>query len=229
MSDQVSVALPDENALIGPAEELFNEVRAIVVLDDGMYAFAADELKRVKAAVKKLTDERMGITRDLDSAKRKIMDRYAKPVGFLEQAEAAIKRAMLTFTDKREQERRVAEAAARETARKESEKLAAQAEKAAAAGKVEKAAVLQQAAEAAAVSAPVLPAAAKAEGTHTRLNYRAEVADVMELVKFVAANPRFINLIEPNMSALNAQATALKEAFEFPGCKLAVTKTLVSR
>jgi hypothetical protein len=229
MTDTTTLTIdaPEEESLLTPAERAYKDAASIVISDQPMYEFAGGELRKIKDASKKLDDERREITRPLDVAKKKIMERYNKPIDFLTRAEAAIKLAMLGWTRKVTAEREAAEAKAREGARKEAEKLAAQAAKAEAAGKVEKADVLMQAAQAAAVAAPVLPSMPKAEGTHVRKSYHAEVADKMELVAFVAANPMFLHLLMPDGAAINAQARALKEAFAIPGCRLVIDEGLV--
>lgn len=77
--------------------------------------------------------------------------------------------------------------------------------------------------------AVVLPSAPKLTGTHTATTFSAECTDVLALATFVVANPMFASLLVCNTPALNAQARSLKEAFQFPGCKLVRTQGVRSR
>jgi len=138
-------------------------------------------------------------------------------------------------------ERERIEAEAREAARKsqvEADAIAAEAAAAAAAGDAAKAAELEQAAistaEAGAVEArsiqmtadlvtaapvPVASAAPKVSGLSTRKNWKARCVDKIALVRFVAANPTFLNLLDVNQSALNQMAKAQKDAMQIGGCE----------
>lgn len=71
--------------------------------------------------------------------------------------------------------------------------------------------------------------ARKAEGMHTATTYAARCNNLAELVKFVAANPMFLNLVQANGPALNSQAVASKDAFAIPGCELVKTTGVRSR
>ena len=61
------------------------------------------------------------------------------------------------------------------------------------------------------------PTYQKSSQVVTRSNWKAEVTDFAELVKFVAANPTFIELLMPNQSAINALAKAQKGSMTIPG------------
>lgn len=104
--------------------ELTEETAAILSQAEGFkistavsYQLAADELKRIKAASKKLDEVRKAITSPMDAAKKAVMDFFRKPAEQLKQAEERIKDAMLVYqTDleqKEAEERRQAEAAAK--------------------------------------------------------------------------------------------------------------------
>jgi antitoxin component of RelBE/YafQ-DinJ toxin-antitoxin module len=47
-----------------------------------------------------------------------------------------------------------------------------------------------------------------------------ELVDKMLLLKAIVEGSVPIELVEPNQSALNAQARSLKSGFSVPGCKL---------
>jgi len=66
------------------------------------------------------------------------------------------------------------------------------------------------------VSVPTLPRVA---GVSSRESWRAEVTDLMVLVKAVAAGIQPITLVEANMVALNGLARSLKQAMRVPGVR----------
>lgn len=146
----------------------------------------------------------------------------------LEDAEKALKKVMLGFQMAEEQKRREAEARAQEEARKQREKLEAQAAKAAEKGKVEKAAVLQ--ATAASVVSPIIPTTTpKLAGVSTRVTWKAEVTDLMTLVKAVAAGTVPLNALLADNAFLNGQARAMKDTLAYPGVKAVQETGLSSR
>jgi hypothetical protein len=66
-------------------------------------------------------------------------------------------------------------------------------------------------------SAPVQVA-----GQIGRKTYRAEVTNLLELVKAVAAGKVHIGALKADESFLNKQANAFRESFDYPGCRLVV-------
>jgi hypothetical protein len=57
-------------------------------------------------------------------------------------------------------------------------------------------------------------------GVSFRENWRAEVVDKLALVKAIAARPELVNLVDPNLNALNHLARAHKNALELPGVRV---------
>lgn len=68
-----------------------------------------------------------------------------------------------------------------------------------------------------AVAAPTYE---KSKAVMYRDNYSAEVTNLLALVKYVAKNPQFLNLLQANQTAINAQARALKESMAIPGVRV---------
>lgn len=95
-------------------------------------------------------------------------------------------------------------------------------------------AVVQQLFEEAETVAPP-PVAARpitsVPGVSTRANWKAEIMDLHALVAFVAANPNWIGLIEPNLKALNDQAKTLnvRLAATIPGVRAVNDVVLTKR
>lgn len=108
-------------------------------------------------------------------------------------------------------------------------KIEAKAEKAAEVADIKAAASEQQAAAVfvAPVAATIAPPSAK--GVSIKGVWKAEVTDKLALVKFVAANPQFLNLLDPATKEINAIAKALKDNARIDGVKIYEDKSLASR
>ncbi len=80
-------------------------------------------------------------------------------------------------------------------------------------------------------SAPVtqLAATPAVKGVSSRGVWKAEVTNKLALVKFVAANPQYLNLLEPATKELGAIAKALKENALIDGVRIYEEKVLSSR
>lgn len=165
---------------VNEAQQVATRAREYSIANAADYQGAAGELGKIKAAQKRLDELRKSMTRPIDEAKRRIMDLFRRPTEDLEAAERAIKQAMVTYQREQERIRLEEQRKADEAARKERERLAAQAAKAAEAGKAEKAAALEQRAEM--VTAPVISRPApKVEGIATREVWRFAVEDASKV------------------------------------------------
>jgi hypothetical protein len=67
------------------------------------------------------------------------------------------------------------------------------------------------------------------EGISYRTTWSAEVRDMKALVKYVAENPQFINLLQVNTTALNSMARSLKGNMKVPGVKAVGKKGIAKR
>jgi len=75
----------------------------------------------------------------------------------------------------------------------------------------------------------VKPEVAHVAGSSVRTLYSAEVTDLLELVKFAAANPNWVHVLEAAMPVLNGLARSQRESFKFPGCKLIKSHSRATR
>ena len=167
---------PSLQELAASSQSLVIDARSLVIQSPEAYEFAAAKLQEVKGRRKTLEDLRKSMTRPLDDAKARIMALFREPGDRLEQAEAALKRALVVFSDEQERKRRAEQARLDELARKERERLQRQADAAAAKGREERAAVLES--TAAAVVAPVAQTVApKVAGLSFRSVWQFEVVD----------------------------------------------------
>lgn len=75
--------------------------------------------------------------------------------------------------------------------------------------------------------APVVAEKSSLKGISSRDSYKAEVVDLMALVKAVAAGEASIALLEANTKVINKQVAALKTEFKVPGIRV-YTQAVVS-
>lgn len=257
--------------LAGQAQAALTSATELVIDSPTMYELASDELKNIKGLQKTVEEKRTSITGPLNAALKAVNDLFRAPKEYLDKAEAACKRSMITYTT--EQERLAAEArrVAEEAARKERDRLAAEqreqerqareaaeasaraqreAAEAAARGDAEAAAVAQeearrqaeaaQAAQAEAQAAaqtaevvsftPTVAAPAKVSGISGRVNYTAQVDDLMTLVKAVAEGKAPIQCVMADEKFIGAQARAFKKAGPlYPGVTAVAERGLSAR
>ncbi|MCW5141091.1 hypothetical protein [Burkholderia cenocepacia] len=154
--------------------------------------------------------------------------------------------ARLEEAARQERARLEQEAAARDAAaRAEAEQLQRQAEQAAQAGNVEQAARLEAEAQSRAeqgaaevatlqttatlVTAPAAATVRRTAGVSTRKVWKAEVADKLALIRFVAAHPEYVDLLDANMPAVNKIALALKKNCPLDGVRVFEDNVLAAR
>lgn len=231
--------------LASSAQKALADAADYVIDSHEMFALASEDLKRIKGLQKEVEEKRTGITGPLNQAVKAVNDLFRAPKEYLDKAETTLKRSMVTWTT--EQERLAAEARrkAEEEARAERERLARQeaeaqeaarraeseaqaaaeaGDQAAAAKAMQEAQEAQQQAEVAAMTAsvmtvsPAVEAPAKVAGISGRVTYSAEVTDLVELVKAVAAGQAPIECLQAETKFLGAQARAFKKAGQlYPG------------
>lgn len=243
--------------LASKAQQALTGAADYVIDSPTMFELAGDDLKAIKALQKEVEEKRTSITGPLNQAVKAVNDLFRPAKDHLDKAEATLKRAMVTYST--EQERLAAEARrkAEAEARAERERLAAiereqakaaaraqaEAAAAAAAGDAEAAAraqaeaeALQAQAAAAALTAqvvtvvPEVEAQAKVAGISGRVSYSAEVIDLLELVKAVAAGKAPIECVLADTKFLNAQARAFKKEGQlFPGVNIKAERSISAR
>jgi hypothetical protein len=150
------------------------------VTTPAQYEAGAEDLKRVKAAQKKLEETRTSITGPMNEALKKVNAFFKKPAEALDTIERKIKGALGSFYEEQQRKAREEQVRADEAARKERARIGAQARKAAESGKTEKAAQLDQ--RAAAVVAPVITREApKVAGLQMREVWEFTIVDASKI------------------------------------------------
>jgi len=201
---------PKASALTQSADRVLAVAKAIKVDSPEMAEIAASELVTIKTRAKDLDEERKSITKPMDDAKKAVMDIYKPAIERLGQAETALKDAISGY---QKEQRRLADLAAAEAARKareEAEKMAAKAEKLEAKGKAEDAEALRNVAAMTAAAPVTVSRPTKLAGVSTRKVWKANVADRAAAIKAMADNPAYQHLLTIDESALTKLAAAMK-------------------
>lgn len=122
-------AVANESQLIASVRQICDAASSVVILSAADMRDASDLVKVIKTRWKEIDEERTGIVKPINDSVKRINDRFREILAPLTDAEAAVKRQMLTF---QQEENRKAEEARREAERKAAEAAeAAEAEAAA--------------------------------------------------------------------------------------------------
>lgn len=207
-----------------------DEGNALRVVDQQSYDFAAEFLREIKERLKKVAsvfDPIQVAQRQAANVTRQQRNRLEEP---LLKAKIHIGSETASFTRRMEAEQQELQRQTDEIARKEEEERRikeAEAAEAAGASKATVTRVLDQP-----VPAPrpkVAPVFQKAKGQSVRKNYSAVVESLGALVEAVHKGKVPITALQANQPFLNAQARALKETLNYPGVKLVIDSTTMTR
>lgn len=220
MTNLVELTIPQPAETGGDgARSLVEAARVMTVANADQYQGAADTLRGVKSRWAAIEAQRKELARPLDDAKKRLQAFFAVPLGFLEEAEALIKRKMVTFQKEENERVREAQRKADAEARRERERLEERARKAEAAGKAEKAAELAERAQAV-VAEVVTPAPTRAAGVATQQRWEFEVTDAKAL-------PSEFTL--PDEQKIRRVVQAMKADTNIPGVRVFSSTTLAAR
>ena len=90
-------------------------------------------------------------------------------------------------------------------------------------------AIVEEAMRAPIAPVTVTPTYQAAKGISTPKRYSATVTNKRTLIEFVAMNPQYLSLLEPNQSALDKLARALENNYHIPGTQLVCTTGVTNR
>lgn len=216
---------------------------------------AAAELRTLKAVQKQVTEKGRALSEGCHGLHKKALAVFRPLETQLGTGETHIKGQILTFEEgerrraaeearvererfETEQRRLREEAAERQRQAEEAERLRRTAEDSGdiplADALAEQASQLAEAAqerqiEAETIPTPVAKPLPKLAGITTSDRWSAEVTDLMELVKAVAAGTVPLRAIEANAVFLNQQAVSMKSDLNYPGVRAVSTPTLAGR
>lgn len=108
------------------ARRMLTDATDFTIDSPELYEAAAEDLRRVKTLAKQVEDTRVSITGPLHQAKQAVDNLFKGPATFLQQAESALKSAMLTWDQEQQRIRREAERKAEEARRAEQQRLDAE-------------------------------------------------------------------------------------------------------
>lgn len=212
-------------------QTMLERARAIEIHDQDTAERAAELGRAIKDLRAEAEAHHRPVIQAALEAHRKALEAFRRIDEPLRIAEAEIKRRLSAWNAEQERLRLEAEHRAREQAeRLAAEALEAQIEAMEASGAP--AQVVQaviRSAEAMPVIAPRVAAPPKPQGVATRKTYRAHVTSLIDLVRWVAANPSHENLLQPNQSALNALARAQGGTLAISGVRVVVEESIAIR
>ena len=206
------------------------QAAALVVSTPQEYEGAANFLKNVKAAAKKVTDFFDPIVATAHAAWKKTTEGKATLLKPLADAEATVKRKMIVFQTEqeriRQQEQARLQAQADEAARRERERLEKEAARLKTPEKKE-----ERLAQAAAVAAPVVTVASAAPviaGQSLRKTWKARIVDPKAAATEALAFPDWQAYITINQGEFNKFAARTKGAVQISGVEFYEDTSLAS-
>jgi len=224
-AEMIQIQKPSPPALVAELSPLVRGAEAFNVIDVETNAIALQRLKVLRDGEKKIAEYFEPARKAADAAKKEILAARDGLIGPIAAARSIYDQKAGTF--EQEQRRKAEEERRRlqEQARKDEEErqLLAAIEAEQGGNQEEAEAILQEP-----VSAPVIhvaPQVATVEGVSSMTRWSAEVTDLIELVKYVAAHPEWLSLLEPAMPNLNRLAVAQRQALSIPGVR-AISRTV---
>lgn len=167
------------------AQDALATAKSYVIDGPEMFEMAAGELQQIKSLQKNVEKQRTDITGPMNAALKAVNALFKAPADWLDQAEATLKRAMLSYQQAEEAKRREAQRAAEAAAAAERARIAAEAAAAEAMARAEAEALRKQA-EAAEKQGDVEAAARLASQAESRAEEGAvavlELAQTKELI-----------------------------------------------
>jgi DNA repair exonuclease SbcCD ATPase subunit len=193
--------------------------RTLEVIDQPSLQRAGNYILAVKALQQQADETFDPIIRKAHEAHKEAIAQKKRITDPLVQAETTLKSKVGEHLERERQAREEEERRLRaEAERLAAEQREAEIEEAEAAGATgEEISVLAQAPL---YVPPVVRAAApKVNGIIQRESWRAEVTDLLALVRYAGQNPQFLNLLQPNPVALGAMARTMRGTMNVPGVR----------
>ena len=220
-----TIAVPDTKELEKRSGSIIADIENLVVKNQESHGRALTlwgEADTVDKAIVEKFEEPTSAANKVHKFLTGLREMFRGPL--IEAKSSAQKKA----TDWADAERRRAEEEARKLAEKarrehEERQLALAIEAEAQGDKAAAEAIIETRAEAPYI--PPKPNLAKVDDVGERGNYSGQVVDLLKLVKYVAANPREVNLLTQNQTAINQRARSMRREGEILPGVVGVKKT----
>lgn len=230
-----AVAVDNSDAMKAEALAWPDRARALSILGTETYIQAGELLKGIKALrqtiaatfdphIKRAFDAHRALCREKQDAEAPLLE-----------AEQILKRGLVAYDTEQERLRREEERRRQDEARRieEVRRLEEAATLEQEAHSTGDGALLDQAMELLEMPVPTPVVAVekttpKVQGVTYRETWSAKVISPLALVKFVAAHPEHINLVSPNLTALNQLARAMKGAMKVDGVQAVSEKSVAA-
>jgi len=212
-----------------------DQARALRIVNAQSYQFACEFLKGIKALREEIADTFDPHIKRAFEAHRALVKEKREAEAPLADAELIAKRALVAFDTEQERIRREEQQRLEAEARRQAEErqlmeaiaLEEQAQASGDAGlAMEAAAMLDQP-----VMTPTIAVAQstpKVSGISFRETWSGQLTDLAALIRYAAANPQFMNLLQVNQVALNGLARSMKGQLQVPGVRAIVTKDVAA-
>jgi len=223
----IHIEKPAPPAIVTELSPLVAAAKAFKVTDVDSNAAALERIKKLRAGEKMIEDYFEPARRAADNAKKEILAARDGLIAPIAEARRIYDNSAGAYE---QEERRKAEEEQRrlqEKARKDEEErqLLAAIDAEERGDQAEAKAIMEEPVVTPVVT--VAPQVARVEGVSSRTNWSAEVTDLLALVRYVAAHPEWVYLLEPSIPNLNRLAVAQRNALSIPGVR-AVSKTVRS-
>lgn len=204
-----------------------SEAHLLVVDDQSTYEYVDGLLAEYKGKRNLIESERKKAVDPLNKLKETIQGWFMPVLNDLDEFERITKGKLLTYRSEQQRLDRERQAVADEAARKERERIAAEAVEAAKAGHTEQAEVL--AATAAVMTAPIVTSTfTPTKGTSVRKVWASELVSKSEVIRYVAEHPDYEYLLDVNMGQADRLAKMTEDRMPVAGLK-AVEKEILAR
>lgn len=219
----------DSGDVIEQALTFPDKARALSIVDAATYAAACEFLKGIKALRAEIADTfSPHITRAHEAHKALLKER-ADAEAPLAEAERIAKAALVVYDQAQERERQAEMARLREDARRqEADRRLTEAVALEAEGSTAEAEALMEMP----IDLPVIavaPSIPKVTGISYRETWSGTLTDLAALIRYVAANPQFMSLLQVNQVALNGLARSIKGQLQIPGVQAVSTRDVAAR
>ena len=230
MNATTSIEIPDANDLQTNGKDWLAVAQGLKVTDQQSLDTANDNL-RVVLEFKKQVNDRLGpAVEAAHKAHKALTTLRAATLAPFEAAEKAIRGAASSYLAEVQRKADAARREAEQIARKQAEdERLARAEQLERQGRTAEAHAEIATPVVVAPPEPVAPPIAIPKGMSTRETWSARVDSPLALIQYVAANPQYLNLLEPNQTALNDMARGMKAAMQIPGVVAVPSTSLAVR